>query len=90
MDNRMEWKNDRGKNGVSFNSTGKATAFLGENVATGSIWRTIEYPLLKINPNITNIVNFSGITINYFSFSSLFSGLSSLVWSSHNIAAVND
>lgn len=46
--------------------------------------------MLKINPNVTSIVNCSGAIINYFSFSSFFSGLSGVVSSVEHVFAEYD
>ena len=63
----------------AWNSSGRVTAILGDTVRSGSVWRTIEYPLLTINPNVSIIVNTSGTVLQYTSLPSLWQGLFSLI-----------
>ncbi len=70
------WRNASAS--FAWNSSGNVTAYLGETVSKTSIWRTIEYPLLKINPSVKNIMDSSGLIIKYFKPSSLLNGLGNI------------
>lgn len=63
----------------AWNASGKVTAIIGESVKSTAVWRSIEYPLLTINPNVSVIVNTSGTVLHYTSLPSLWQGLFSLV-----------
>ena len=63
----------------AWSSSGQTTALLGENIRMSSVWRTLEYPLLKMNPSVTSMIAYTanGLKIipSYITMSAILSGI---------------